>query len=596
MFDIPSLRIAASLVRRRISVMLFGAAILYSLGKTFTIHRGLEAFRHQPDVYGRYDQHQHEPRQRQQQQLPSHHYVVTQRSDRQLDLETDVISGTNGTSSIRKDRVVEKNSVKKEIEHDVGTVIIKNYNSKPLLPQSSNRNIDQKQPLSVRIVTFQGAPPMMNFLFRRPLANDSNTNEANYTGGPSNITMPWYTRLSDEMLNICLDGMTKSPFFQVLEPIVVPYTKFDAKSATHGPSNNRKRNTKGGEPFVIKETEPVVWMIDVRSLQLFPDIDYVNDPVLQLVYNTRKWQQRQEDLRNDGHRHPIHIVFMDWRDRMGTSLCKSATEWSIRDEAGRKLKAIEQIRFLLGPQSIVRHVQQQLVYKRRWNESTSFVDFGRVMDDYIDYYDKCYNSSIRSVKKNDDELVHPTISTSSSSIDGNLEYFASNIHYHIPYTVRSDFVESVRRYTMTKTPPLSYVTTTSNHMTNQQKQFRLLPPELLRHIDVVHLFNATSTENHSKLRKAVSTALLELAHTDKTTTNHYRPDDHRRSAGVNNNITVIASAVSESGANGRVNVQEKYLSILMSSKIVVVAQRDKWEDHYVSFVRFFFCLHVSSFH
>jgi hypothetical protein len=56
---------------------------------------------------------------------------------------------------------------------------------------------------------------------------------------------------------------------------------------------------------------------------------------------------------------------------------------------------------------------------------------------------------------------------------------------------------------------------------------------------------------------------------------------------ANNNTTidgkpihVIGDFVSSSGGIGKTSVQDGYVEALLTTKIVVVAKRGKWEDHY----------------
>jgi hypothetical protein len=54
----------------------------------------------------------------------------------------------------------------------------------------------------------------------------------------------------------------------------------------------------------------------------------------------------------------------------------------------------------------------------------------------------------------------------------------------------------------------------------------------------------------------------------------------------NRKITALAESVSDGGSKGRTGVAEAYVESLLTTKIVVVAQRDLWEDHYRLFEAF----------
>jgi spore maturation protein CgeB len=51
-------------------------------------------------------------------------------------------------------------------------------------------------------------------------------------------------------------------------------------------------------------------------------------------------------------------------------------------------------------------------------------------------------------------------------------------------------------------------------------------------------------------------------------------------------ITAMAGSVSGGGSIGRTEVADLYVESLLTTKIVVVAQRDNWEDHYRLFEAF----------
>jgi hypothetical protein len=51
-------------------------------------------------------------------------------------------------------------------------------------------------------------------------------------------------------------------------------------------------------------------------------------------------------------------------------------------------------------------------------------------------------------------------------------------------------------------------------------------------------------------------------------------------------VTALAETVSTGGSTGRTEIADSYVEKLLTTKIVVVAQRDLWEDHYRLFEAF----------
>lgn len=112
---------------------------------------------------------------------------------------------------------------------------------------------------------------------------------------------------------------------------------------------------------------------------------------------------------------------------------------------------------------------------------------------------------------------------------------------HIPYMVRSDVIEAMEKRDHTQE----------------------------RTIDVAHFWshcNATLAARGVKRRSPMS-CLLRNAVTDVLTQ-------------MNATYNVLANAVSPMDRQGRQSVHLDYVDSLLCSKIVVVAQRDMWEDHY----------------
>lgn len=98
------------------------------------------------------------------------------------------------------------------------------------------------------------------------------------------------------------------------------------------------------------------------------------------------------------------------------------------------------------------------------------------------------------------------------------------------------------------------------------------PVDTVRPLDVAHYWDEKQTKDrqkeyryHSQLRNTVSGVLSSLNGTMAGT----------------RKIRALAKTVSEGeGSKGRTEVFEAYAKSLLTTKIVVVAQRDIWEDHF----------------
>lgn len=118
---------------------------------------------------------------------------------------------------------------------------------------------------------------------------------------------------------------------------------------------------------------------------------------------------------------------------------------------------------------------------------------------------------------------------------------------HMPYFVRTDTVESLdkilkEQYNMTLASPIE---------------------KLRRTIDVSHFWplNMKGVRNiQCKLRKMVSKVVSET--------------------GKEANLTTFVELAGKAVKKGRTNVKSAYVEAMLDSKIIVVTQRDQWEDHY----------------
>jgi hypothetical protein len=126
---------------------------------------------------------------------------------------------------------------------------------------------------------------------------------------------------------------------------------------------------------------------------------------------------------------------------------------------------------------------------------------------------------------------------------------------HMPYTVRSDYAMAIQEK-YTQYLPADAALGGSNYST---------PCNTKRPVDVAHFWTIRETEGFANLRNAVTKTVLSL---NNATLIDGKP------------IQVLGRSVSTEGATGRSTAQSAYLEALLTTKIVVVAQRDGWEDHY----------------
>ena len=296
--------------------------------------------------------------------------------------------------------------------------------------------------------------------------------------------------LGDEMVNIVLDGLQRSPYFESLDPTVV-------------------NDFKISPDFVLEEDEDVTWVVDSRNLTL-PTYDFsVDGTVLQAAKATVKYQ---ESL-NAANKPSLSVVFVDYHDKLAgrNAMCSPEREELIK---------------LLGVGN-VRHVVGKVVAGRSWNSDTEWTERGTIWD----------NKDHQCFQK-------PTL--------------------RAPYTVRSDYAEAVEEIF-------------PRFLDNTTSKEKLTPVDTVRPLDVAHYWDqerAVGREQeyryYSKLRSAVSAVVSSLNGT---------------MAG-NRKIKSLAATISEGGSIGRTGVHKAYLESLLTTKIVVVAQRDIWEDHYRLFEAF----------
>jgi hypothetical protein len=271
--------------------------------------------------------------------------------------------------------------------------------------------------------------------------------------------------ISDEVLNICMDGFERSQYFELLDYAIIP-----------------------DDPnYFLKEEQNVVWVVDMRRFVVARNYSTV-EQVARLANHTIHYQETKAIKPS------LKVVFMDWRDKSSVFLCHRE-----------------------GTQQNVRQVTQQIVQGRKWDPKRQFPSSGMVLHH---------------------QLSHPCLSEFPT--------------LQVPYTVRSDYAIAVEKKYAAYLPA------------TKQNQSALTPADTLRPIDVAHFWSGQIQDRSANLRDAVTRTVLSL----NDTIIHGNP------------IHVVGNVVSTTGSVGRTAYQKDYIQALLTTKVVVVAQRDEWEDHY----------------
>lgn len=333
--------------------------------------------------------------------------------------------------------------------------------------QKMNLFLQVNDPI-IQTETLSGEPPITKV---RIILFEHKSRTVRFREGPT-----W--AIGDELLNICMDGFDRSPYFEIVGTALIPDFNVDPY-------------------FLLEEEEDIVWVVDMRRIVLRQPYS-IHRQLVVLANNTLRDQQEKIRARKINRQPHLTVVLMDFRDRFSAiTLCTKAVRELIR---------------LLGDNGSVRSVVQPVVRGRKWSDTLNFTNPGQVWD--------CRRDN---------------------------ECFVSNT-LHVPYTVRSDYAEAV----MQALPRYLSIPTSNN------------AADTGRDTDVAHFWRHKRdepSEAHAKLRDAVSDLITDMA--------KKRED-----------LRIIVDFVSAAAKEGRSKVSLKYVEALLTTKIVVVAQRDDWEDHY----------------
>jgi Glycosyl transferases group 1 len=343
--------------------------------------------------------------------------------------------------------------------------------------------------------------------------------------------------MSDELLNIVQVGLARSPCFSLLNFTVVPDLVLDEPHYELSHDLIVDAEPPPPDPAApLALPPPMVWIVDMRRYYLvrqpyrgFGGNYTILDELLVLVNNTRSRARQRVQQHPLLRLRKLAVVLVDYRDYIPeVDLC-------------RALPAVQQLVQLLGQGGggHVRYVMQQTVRKRQWNSTLRFVDVGTMYDP-------------RNVS----------------------ECWGGRSLVHVPYTVRDDVADAVLRIARTQSSSTRPIRPTSSSSANPHLLQPLQDPAFFqsssswRQIDVAHMWEYDATCAFSsqgtrvrmpcELRNQVTLALHK----------HFAPPQY-------NVRTKIADSLGI-----RTEVQNEYVQTLVASKIVVVSQRDLWEDSY----------------
>lgn len=333
--------------------------------------------------------------------------------------------------------------------------------------------------------------------------------------------------IGDEILNICMDGFERSSHFDLVNATIVPDFTLP---------------TSSGEPFVMQEDDDIVWVVDMRRTVMKGS--YTIGKQLVVAANATINYQLQRKAADPSFTIPsLQIVLMDYRDKIAEQrLCtKGAQKLIALVGVGNVRSVVRQI--VRGREFVLANAPAQnssVSGNNKKTKKTGFVNPGHVWDSQDD--NACFG--------------FPTL--------------------HVPYTVRSDYVEAIQqeypKYLLQKVvppspspPSLSIINHTSNASVVETE----------RPMDVAHFWPVIQHENCAQLRNAVTETVLALNGTTITTTTTTNKSGNQYYL-----IKTFGDFVSKGTWIGRTTVSSSYVQALLTTKIVVVAQRDEWEDHY----------------
>lgn len=199
----------------------------------------------------------------------------------------------------------------------------------------------------IKTVTPTGEPPVTRI---RIILFDHKSRSVRFREGPT-----W--AIGDEVLNICMDGFDRSPYFEIVGTALIPDFTIDPQ-------------------FILEEDEDVVWVVDMRRIVLRQSYSIHRQLVI-LANNTLHDQEEKVRTKKLDRRPRLTVVLMDFRDRFSANtLCT---------------KAVRELIHLLGDNGSVRNVVQPVVRGRKWSDRLNFTIPGHVWDCRRD--NQCFGSN-----------------------------------------------------------------------------------------------------------------------------------------------------------------------------------------------------------
>lgn len=301
----------------------------------------------------------------------------------------------------------------------------------------------------------------------------------------------------------------------------------------------KNRTSEENIPAVSQEMVPLMKKIDSKQFEDLPTLSLVVYPMIEIGVKTGEHRHVEQD----GTEQSPFIKFSDdmydfdpnvvWVGDIGC--CKVWREWCV--EYGEKIREAKERRKALGLPL------QWPVFIIDFTDGIQHPHCTEV-DDQIG--EKNVRYTTRSLARRGwDERIQWTRSQKPIP----MKQFGHD-YLHTPLTVRTDTIAGLDSYLKKKGMPLTH------------------PIEKLpRPVDISHFWPAEKKEgpievNHNRgnLRSMVSRILDALG----------------KKEGLNTFLGVKGKAINE----GRTSVREAYIEGLLEAKIVVVTQRDAWEDHY----------------
>ena len=263
---------------------------------------------------------------------------------------------------------------------------------------------------------------------------------------------------------------------------------------------------------------------------------------------------------------PLPLAVIDNRDYPVISYCPGLSRILLQGHNGTLHDSVLQEH---QDQVLIRYSYRSAVLRRKWQPHLNWVRVGRLLIDPEEEETQQQNEQQQAAAYTDD----------ATDDDQWIDY------HHRPIGVRTDIVQQVQEYltvTSQNSPSddksNSYASDTRQSPTRSSQPFTSLCHPLEQMPRDIHVSYFWDHQNHSRedahLRDTVYEVLSDMA--EQSLTNDTR-QSHEQAA---NAWTFQLGVQGENRDRGRKRASPAYVVALMNTQIVVVAQRDEWEDHY----------------